>query len=377
MDAREFLRGLDTLHVDFYTGVPDSLLKPLNDTLLADYGLTDRHIVAANEGAAVGLAAGHYIATGRPALVYMQNSGVGNAVNPIASLLDERVYGIPCVFVVGWRGEPGVKDEPQHAFQGLITKEMLELMNLRVFELTKTTDAAAFAAMLAQCGSELAKGRSVAFLAHKGSLTGDAKPAIENDRRLKREDALREILSQTRPEDVFVSTTGKTSREVFELRKALQQNHDQDFLTVGSMGHASMIALGIAKAKPERVVWCLDGDGAALMHMGGLAIEAEQRNRNMIHVLLNNGAHESVGGMPVAGGGLWFAPLARAAGFEAVFTAESAKELSALLPRVRDAAKTKLCFLEIMLQQGSRDDLGRPTQTPKENLRALMQALSE
>ncbi|HNW86228.1 MAG TPA: phosphonopyruvate decarboxylase [Candidatus Limiplasma sp.] len=375
MDARDFLAGVGRLGVDFYTGVPDSLLQPLNDTLYSDFGLTGAHVVAANEGGAVGLAAGHYIATGKPAMVYLQNSGVGNLVNPVASLLNKRVYGIPCVFVVGWRGEPGVHDEPQHAFQGLITRAMLEMLELTVFELDRATDGPAFDRMLSVAQTLMAERQSVAFLVHKGGLMGGSGALPQNNRPMARETALRALLNAAGSRDCFVATTGKTSREVFELREAMGQGHGCDFLTVGSMGHASMIALGMAQAKPDTVFWCLDGDGAALMHLGGLAVEAQQKRRNLIHVLLNNGAHESVGGTPVAGGALGFAAIARAAGFEAVFTAESEGELLALLPRVREACGRQLVFLEILLRQGSRADLGRPTQTPDENLRGLMNTL--
>jgi phosphonopyruvate decarboxylase len=375
LDAKDFLAGLTRLNVAFYTGVPDSLLKPLNDALLRDFGLTGAHVVAADEGGAVGLAAGHYIATGNPAMVYMQNSGLGNAVNPICSLLHPKVYGIPCVFVVGWRGEPGVADEPQHAFQGTVTREMLELMGITVFTLSADTDAAAFSAMLAQAAPKLDAGGSVAFVVRKGGLTGGAKEQPDSRYPMTREEALRELLSTMGGNEYTVATTGKTAREVYELREALGQGHAHDFLTVGSMGHAGMIALGMAKARPKDVFWCLDGDGAALMHLGGLAVEAQQGCRNLIHVLLNNGAHESVGGMPVAGGGLRFAPLARALGYEAVFTVHDMAELTAALAEVRAAAGTRLCFLEILLAQGSRAGLGRPAQTPRDNLLALMSNL--
>ncbi len=375
MDARVFLGGLSRLGVDFYTGVPDSLLRPLNDALAGDYGLGGAHVVAADEGGAVALAAGHYIATGRPALVYMQNSGLGNAVNPVCSLLNGRVYGIPCVFVVGWRGEPGAGDEPQHAFQGEITREQLALLEIAVFELSTQTDAAAFDVMLADCAPLLASGRSVAFLVHKGGLAGPTDPPPINGRALLREEALKTLLAAMGPSDIAVSTTGKTSREVYELREALGQGHAHDFLTVGSMGHANMIALGMAKARPERLFWCLDGDGAALMHLGGLAVEVQQDCRNLIHVVLNNGAHESVGGMPVAGGSFRFAPVARAAGYPNVFTAETAAGLADAAREAREAATGGPCFVEALLRQGSRADLGRPGQTPKENLRALMDEL--
>ncbi len=377
MKASVFLQGMEDLGVQFFTGVPDSLLGPLNNELFSRHGDKGRHIVAANEGGAVALAAGHYIATGRPALCYLQNSGLGHAANPIASLLSDQVFGIPCVFVVGWRGEPGVKDEPQHAFQGLITREMLLLLGLTVFPLTQATTQEAFDAMVEKARETLGAGHSVAFLVSQGGLTDGPQTAFENSYRLRREDALREILQGATEKEIFVCTTGKTSREVFSLREELGQSHDHDFLTVGSMGHASMIALAIAQEKPDFTIWCLDGDGAGLMHLGGLVLEAHHHPANLNHVLLNNGAHESVGGMPVSGGTLWFAPLARSLGFDQVFTSESAGELRAQMSRIRASGVQKLRFLEVMLQQGSRADLGRPTQTPKQNLQALMATLQQ
>jgi phosphonopyruvate decarboxylase len=333
------------------------------------------HIVAANEGAAVGLAAGHYIATGKPALVYLQNSGIGNAANPVISLLNEKVYGIPCVFVVGWRGEPNVHDEPQHVFQGEITPAMLSLLGLPPFIISADTTIPDFSEMVSQAEESILQGKSVAFLVRKGALTGGERAVFQDRNTLLREDALRLILSYALSGDVFVCTTGKTSREVYELREAMHQSHDRDFLTVGSMGHASMIALGIAKAKPAATVWCLDGDGAALMHLGSLLVEARLSCKNLIHVVLNNGAHESVGGMPVNGGDVSFAPVARAAGFQSCFYAKDEKELTALLPILRETAGKQPCFVEIAVKQGSRPGLGRPKTTPKENLKQLMDFL--
>lgn len=375
METSSFLKGMARLGVDFFTGVPDSLLKPLNDAIYAAYGDTGRHVVAANEGGAAALCAGHYIATGKPGLCYLQNSGIGNAVNPIASLLNGRVYGIPCVFVVGWRGEPGIKDEPQHAFQGLVTREMLELLDLYVFPLTRDTGDEEFFATLPLAQAALEAGKSIAYLVSQGAFSGGPRAAFESSHSLRREDALREILRNSSPKDLYVSTTGKTSREVFELREELSQDHGHDFLTVGSMGHANMIALGIAMEKPDFTVWCLDGDGAGLMHLGGLVTEARQRVLNLVHVLLNNGAHESVGGMPVACGGLSFTPIAQAAGFDLCRRAETLEELRVHTAFFREQGGEGLRFLEIMLAQGSREDLGRPTLTPRQNLLGLMETL--
>ncbi len=363
------------LGVDYYAGVPDSQLKALCNTLFEKYKLGDRHVVTANEGAAVGLASGHYIATGRPALVYLQNSGIGNIINPVASLLDEKVYGIPCVFVVGWRGEPGIKDEPQHAFQGEVTIELLELMKIKYLILSKETEQEEFLKFVQESRTTISEGKSIAFIVRKGALETDAAPHYGNNYLMKREDALRTIITIADDTDIFVSTTGKTSRELFELREALKLGHEKDFLTVGSMGHASMIAMGIAMEAPDRRVWCIEGDGAAIMHLGSTVILAKTGCKNLVHIVFNNGAHESVGGMPVAYGNTNFCELAKAAGYNNCFRASDQTELRKVL---RSAMEVQgICFIEILVALGSRDDLGRPTTTPKENKDALMRFIRE
>lgn len=377
IDGTSFLCALESeLHVDFFTGVPDSLLQPLCDSLYTRYGVCGRHVVAANEGAAVGLAAGHYIATGHPAMVYMQNSGLGNAVNPIASLLNEKVYGIPCVFVIGWRGEPGVKDEPQHIFQGEVTPDLLKLLNLHTVLLDESLTQERLAQSLIEAKPLLTAGQSIAFLVKKKAFSAETRPTYPSAGALSREDAIRAILSVA-GEDLFVSTTGKTSRELYESRITLNQNGDHDFLTVGSMGHASMIALGMALSTPGRTIWCLDGDGAALMHLGSLVVESLCAPQGLIHVLINNGAHESVGGMPVAQGRADYTRIAQAAGFAHCYRAQDAETLAALIPEIRNQAQSAPCFVEIAVRQGSRGDLGRPKETPKENLMKLMQTIRE
>lgn len=374
MEVKQFLQYIDELGIDFFTGVPDSLLSPLCDTLYLQYGSKGKqHIVAANEGNAVGLAAGHYIASGRPALVYMQNSGIGNAVNPIASLLHEQVYGIPCLFVVGWRGEPGIYDEPQHKFQGVVTVETLELMDIKTFILEKNNTPEETVNYFVQCRDLLRKRKCAAIVIRKGALTCGEVASYGNANTMTRERVLELVLKGADREGIFVSTTGKTSRELFELREKRNEDHGHDFLTVGSMGHALMIALGIAMEKPERTVWCIDGDGAAVMHLGGLAIAAGMGCKNLIHIVINNAAHESVGGMPVATGRVDFSALAKAAGYESVFRADSEDTLCQALADLKNVAKSR--FLEVHTALGSRSDLGRPTITPKENLEALRKVL--
>lgn len=376
MDAAMLLDACREAGIDFFTGVPDSQLKGLCDTLYARYGVAGaEHIVAANEGNAVGLCAGHYLATGRPALCYMQNSGLGNAVNPLASLMDGKVYGLPCLLVIGWRGEPGVHDEPQHVKQGEITLGQLELMDIPYFILDKAMDEAAFRAQFARLTEAMAQGRVAAMVVRKGALTCSARPDYQNGRAMTRETAAEVIVREAGARDVFVSTTGKLSRELFEIRERLGQGHEKDFLTVGSMGHASSIALAIALAKPDRRVWCLDGDGAALMHLGAMHVIGQRRPVNLLHVVINNAAHETVGGMPVCEGGLDVSAAARAAGYPAVYRADSPESLADALRSAQDCGS--LALVEVMCAGGARADLGRPTTTPRENRDALMRFIRE
>lgn len=373
MKAESFLELLEQMGADFFTGVPDSLLSPLCDLIHAKYS-PDRHVVAANEGAAAALAAGHYLACGRPAVVYLQNSGIGNAVNPVCSLLHDRVYGIPAIFVVGWRGEPGVKDEPQHVYQGACTLTMLDALEIPYEVISPDMDDEAVSRSGKRLRAYLDAGRQVAFVIRKGALTGQ-KRSYSNENEMTREEIVRTVLELGGPEDVFVCTTGKLSREMFELREYAGQDHSRDFLTVGSMGHSIMIALGIAAEKPEKRVWCLDGDGAALMHLGSLAVTAARAPKNLIHLVVSNGAHETVGGIPVGATHLDFSRIALALGYAHAHRAETLPELRQALEQA--AEQEGPVFIEAAANLRSRSDLGRPTTTPKENRDALMEFLRD
>nr|MCR5403549.1 phosphonopyruvate decarboxylase [Butyrivibrio sp.] len=304
MQVDLFLKMIGTITGggDYYTGVPDSLLKPLCDYLLAVYGIDSRHhLIAANEGNAVGLAAGYYLATGRVPVVYMQNSGEGNIINPLASLLNDRVYAIPCIFIIGWRGEPGVHDEPQHIFQGEVTDSLLSTMGVEYCVISKETSEEELKSTLERFDQLLQDGKQVAFIIRKGALTAAGSIDFEtmSDKKIEnskgesypKREAIIEKIVEASENDLIVSTTGKASRELFELREANGSGHEKDFLTVGSMGHCSSIALSVAAFHPERRVWCVDGDGAMLMHMGSLPVIAQSHPKNMIHVVINNGAH--------------------------------------------------------------------------------------
>ena len=362
--------------IDCFAGVPDSYLKGLCDELYARFGTdSPSHIVAHNEGGAVGFCAGHYIASGRPALCYMQNSGLGNAVNPLTSLTDAKVYGIPVLLVIGWRGEPGVKDEPQHAMQGRITLQQLDLLDIPYRILSPETPVDAFRFDFSFLLSVLRERRPAALVVRKGSLSASARPSYGNANCLTREHAAEIILAHIPEDDLIVSTTGKLSREIFEIRERRGQPHSRDFLTVGSMGHASMIALGMAEKLPSRRVWCLDGDGAVMMHLGSLALIGRRAPKNLVHVVVNNGAHETVGGMPVCSGALNITALAEAAGYRRVLKAGTAESLRQAL---EDAASAEgPVLLEVRCACGARKDLGRPTTTPVQNRDAFMDFLKD
>ena len=369
MRVEEFV---EIIGAEFYTGVPDSQLKAFCDYLYKKHGISDRHIIAANEGNAVGLAAGYYLATGKIPVVYMQNSGIGNTVNPVVSLLNDKVYAIPCIFVIGWRGEPGTHDEPQHIYQGEITLELLKTVDIQTFIVDrKTTEEELEQAMLTfkTC---LSKGKSVAFIIRKGAFEYIEKVNYQNHYSMSREEIIEDIL-EVSGEDPVVSTTGKASRELFEIRERRNQGHQYDFLTVGSMGHSSSIAQAIAMFKPQKRVWCIDGDGAALMHMGSLALAGSNNIKNLVHILINNGAHETVGGMPTVAATLDWVGLATACGYDYAVSVSQPEELKSELNKVREREGTIL--IEVKAALGAREDLGRPTTTPIENRLQFMKGL--
>lgn len=366
---------VEIIGADFYTGVPDSQLKALCNYLINTYGIDKKHhIIAANEGNCTALAAGYHLATGKVPVVYMQNSGEGNIINPVVSLLNDKVYAIPMIFIIGWRGEPGVHDEPQHIYQGEVTIRLLDDMGIKSYIIgSDTTDDDVKKAM-EEFEKELKAGRNVAFVIRKGALKYDEKVVYSNDNLMVREDIIRHIADAS-GEDPVVSTTGKASRELFEIREAKGQSHKYDFLTVGSMGHSSSIALGVALNKPETKVWCIDGDGALLMHMGAMAVIGANAPKNLIHIVINNGAHETVGGMPTVASNLDVVAIAKACGYPEAVSVNSFEELDRELARAKEAKC--LSLIEVKCSIGAREDLGRPTTTAIENKENFMNYLKE
>ncbi|MDE6920617.1 MAG: phosphonopyruvate decarboxylase [Lachnospiraceae bacterium] len=372
MRASTFLQEVRKIGIDTAAGVPDSTLKQFCDALCLDGGATFHHYVTANEGAAVGLAAGAYLATKRPCLVYLQNSGLGNIINPLASIANDEVYGIPMLFVVGWRGEPGTQDEPQHIYQGKVTCELLEVMGVPFSVIDADTTAVQLKEILAEACAQFAENRQYAVVVRRGAFAKEQEFLWENGCHLLREHALKVILEKVYQQAFIVSTTGKISRELYEQSDVLYGAHDRLFMTVGGMGHASMIAYGMAQADPGKRIVCVDGDGAVMMHMGALGFLAKQAPKNMVHIVINNAAHESVGAVPTGYSGQTYAQIARECGYGNVYLVRTASELEAALSEVMRCRA--LSMIEVMVSLDARADLGRPRESAMENKIRFMEA---
>lgn len=374
MRACRLLKELEKMGIDTIAGVPDSTLKQFCDGI-ENYKGDLSHYVTANEGAAVGMAIGSFLASGRPACVYMQNSGIGNAVNPLASLANGDVYGIPMLFIVGWRGEPGTKDEPQHVFQGKVTCELFDTLAVTYRVIDKDTSEEELLAALREASDILNQNGQFALIVKKGTFEKEEPFLWENGNTLVREEVLGEILKCIPRDAAIVSTTGKISRELYEQSDKIYGNHDNIFMTVGGMGHASMIALGIARKKPDQKVICIDGDGAALMHMGALPFIASQAPENFYHIIINNQAHESVGAMPTGCQQADFVRIAQAAGYVYAGKLENMEMVTRIGEFVVDEKGPAL--FEIAVSLFSRSDLGRPKESAKENKESFMDFLAQ
>lgn len=369
-----FIKTLKEHHIDFYAGVPDSLLKNIC-AYITDYLPSEQNIIAANEGGAMGIAAGYHLATGKIPVVYMQNSGEGNIINPLASLTDKEVYNIPVLLLIGWRGRPGVHDEPQHVKQGKVTTGLLNTMGINYAILPKDEEGAAKQIKIATDYMKKTN-ECYALVIEKDTFDAYAPQNIEvNDLTITREEAIQKVAASIEDDACIVSTTGMISRELYEARNLWNQGHERDFLTVGSMGHASQIALGIALQKPDRRVYCFDGDGASIMHMGNMAITASKKCKNYVHVVFNNGAHDSVGGQPTVGLKIDFCAIAKAVGYVATYSVLNHEALTEALETIK--AVDGPILLQVCVKKGNRKDLGRPTTTPIQNKEALMAFLNK
>lgn len=370
--CHDFYNTLKDEGVQFFCGVPDSLLKSIC-AYISDHEDKKHHIITANEGSAVALASGYYLGKSSIPLVYMQNSGIGNAINPLVSLCDPAVYSFPLILMIGWRGEPGIKDEPQHVKQGEITKPLLDAMNIH-YEILGSNSLNYRDIIKKSIAVSLKEKRPVALLIKKGTFTEyKLQSKNNNNSTLLREEAISLFTSKLKNNDRIIATTGKISRELYEHRENQKLEHYQDFLTVGSMGHASSIALGLNISNSDIRVFCFDGDGAMLMHMGNAAINAQYANRSFFHIVFNNQAHESVGGQPTIAGDISLKDIAKSCGYKTVTYVKNSDDLSTCLNQLEELEGP--VFIEIMVKNQSRDDLCRPDETPQNQKDNFMEKL--
>lgn len=373
LNTNAYLTALKNTGVTFFTGVPDSLLKEICSCITANVE-PESHIIASNEGAAVGLSIGHYVGTSKLPLVYFQNSGLGNIINPLLSLASPEVYGIPILLMIGWRGEPGHNDEPQHIHQGRAMFSMLDAMDIPFVILSQKFNEASEQTKLAAQKARDTQG-PVAIIVRKNTFS-EYKDSSNNNTPnypMSREEAIVIAAGNLEDDAAIICTTGMASRELFELRARTIRGHDSDFLTVGGMGHANQIALGLAIARPDRSVCCFDGDGAILMHMGSLAINGQSKCSNFLHLVFNNGVHGSVGGQPTVGFNIDIPAIAKACGYTNASCVKTPEDLKFEMSNAK--SKHGPTLIEVRVRPGNRSDIGRPTTTPLENKIALMNFL--
>jgi phosphonopyruvate decarboxylase len=379
IEAKDFINCLTSKGVRFFTGVPDSLLKNLIACIDVCID-TPNHIIASNEGAAIALGIGHFLATGLTPLVYMQNSGIGNSVNPVTSLSNSKIWGCPALLIIGWRGEldedgSQIVDEPQHCFQGSITLSMLEVLEIPYEVIGGADDYDGVISKALARANDLCQ--PVAIVVRKGTFKSNkfARDRFDEygSERPTRESCVQVVLNNLPAGTPVVCTTGMISREVFEHRKSLNLRHDEDLLCVGGMGHAISIASGVACANLGSKTVCLDGDGSMLMHLGSVTTAATLPN--LIHIVLNNGVHDSVGAQSTCAPAASLSAIATAAGYQNVIQVSQLDDLPEL---IKDAQSIKGSqFFEVMCRSGHREDLGRPTITSQVNKLNFMRAMME
>jgi len=378
MNCNEIWNGFKNHNFTFFSGVPDSTFKAWMTYLDENNGKGLNNIIACNECEAVAIASGYHLATKNIGVVYMQNSGFGKTINPITSLADSEVYSIPMLLMIGWRGEPGKKDEPQHKKMGRVTLPLLEALEIPYSFLPETISE--FELLLQKISIFFKENKKPYALIVKKKVI---EPFSSSKRKetiyeMTREEALKIIIDSFNGDEIIVSTTGKTSRELFELRIARGEN-PRDFYTVGSMGCTSSIALGIALNSKKKII-VIDGDGALIMQLGALTTIGHYHPENLYHILIDNNAHESTGGQPTVSDTVNFKEISLGSGYKSVYIANSREDLKIALGKMFDAKKKEEkgpSMLIIKVKKGSREDLGRPTTTPIQNKEFFMNSLQK
>ena len=373
MQCQDFWKILKGEELAFFSGVPDSTFKDWMSFLSVNNGKDGlQNIIAVNECEAAAICAGYHLATGKIGVLYCQNSGFGKTINPLTSLLDPDIYSIPLLLLIGWRGEPGIKDEPQHKKMGRILLPLLQTLEIPHEFLPDNLPDAKKA--IAYAKDYMAKNSApYALIARSGIFEKyGADEQSLNGFEMSREEAIKIIVDNLDGDEIVISTTGKTSRELFEYREAKGQGHAHDFLTVGSMGCAAGIAFGAAVSRPDKQFIIFDGDGAALMQLGTMATIGHYAPKKLVHFIFDNNSYESTGGQPSISETVKFEEIARACGYEGSLVARDMPELGAILKKMPAGP----FLIVVKVNSSSRSGLGRPTASPLENKNSLMKELN-
>lgn len=348
--SKKFLKFLKKKNINFFTGVPDSVLKDFTENLPKK-----RNYIMANEGLSVSLGIGYYLKTKKVPLIYFQNSGLGNAINPLVSVAHKNVYSIPMVLLIGWRGAPDIKDEPQHIQQGKSTISILKNIGIKSVILKKDLNLSKLGTAI-----DLAKRRlePIAILVKKNLFSKSSKKIfVKNSYSLQRSEVIKFILNQISYKNIIFSSTGYISRELNHHIKIKKDKKIRAFFNVGGMGHTSSLALGYSINSRDKII-CLDGDGALMMHMGCMANIGTFSKKNFLHILFNNGTHESVGGQTTNSFNINFKKFSQSVNYKSYYSIKNKKDLKKKLPKLFKKDGPSLC--EIFIQNKSIKNLGRP-----------------
>lgn len=345
------IRLLKKNNINFFTGVPDSVLKELSFFLKNH----KKHVIATNEGAAVSIGIGNYLSSKKVPCIYMQNSGLSNALNPLISIAHKKVYSIPLILIIGWRGSPKIKDEPQHNVKGKITEDILKLLNINYSILRSNKDIIKFEKQI----KFAKKNKSiVACLIEQGTLEKITKINIkENFYKLNKEYFLKMLLKNIKGSSKIISSTGYNSRELMYLRKKYNFKKSKDFYMVGGMGHTASVALGYSLNSKNKTI-CIDGDGSFLMHLGSIKTAGTFAKNNFKYVLLNNNTHDSVGGQNTYADNINFEKLSKSLGFKKFYSIKDKQNIAKNIKKFINVKKPS--FLEVKITNSNIKDLPRP-----------------
>ena len=352
--ASTLINSLKKNNSDFFTGVPDSVLKELSFSLKNKN--KKNHIIASNEGAAVSIGIGNYLSTKKIPVIYMQNSGLSNALNPLISIAHKKVYSIPLILIIGWRGSPRVKDEPQHDVKGKITEQILKLINIKYTILRSNSDINKFDKQI-----KLAKKNKsiIACLIEQGTLEKSTNIKKKQDfYNLDKELFLKNLLENLNKKTKIISSTGYNSRELMYLREKYKFKNSKDFYMVGGMGHTSSVALGYSLSSNNKTI-CIDGDGSLLMHLGSIKTAGTFANKNFKYILLNNNTHDSVGGQSTYANNIDFKKLSKSLGFKKFYSIDNKKNLKTIIKKFM--SENNLSFLEVKVTNSKIKNLPRPS----------------